>query len=167
MLQVGNTGCDLESAAVIVDIEGIGIRVNDPVRLDLLDRSALIGCPQGISYPGKIMARYVVWQRRANLVKIGRRQTSVNRELRISGECAREAKEISNMPSARSCLHNPRAKINYHLRVSVGFKSLTGEPSLRPDSMRSPSPAQLHNSSTRLSAPSGNSLLILSSVISS
>jgi hypothetical protein len=36
----------------------------------------------------------------ANFLKIKRRQINVDRKLWISGECAREAKKISNDPSA-------------------------------------------------------------------
>jgi len=42
-----------------------------------------------------------------------------------------------------------------------------GKPSLRPASMRNSSPAQLHNSITRVSAASGNSLLIWGSAMNS
>ncbi len=118
MLKIGKAGSDLEGAVCIIDIERIGIPINDPIGPDFLDGPALVGCPDSILRAGKILARHIVWQGGANFLKIKGRQTNVDRKLWISGECAREAKEISNDPSAGLGLQNPRAKIDYQLPTS-------------------------------------------------
>src|SRR5258706_16303677 len=100
MLKIGKAGSNLEGAVWIIDIKPIGESINDPIRHDFLDSPALVGCPGSIFRAGKIVARHIVWQGSANLLKIKGRQTNVNRRLWISGECARGAKKISKDPSA-------------------------------------------------------------------
>lgn len=113
MLKIGKAGSNLEGAVCIIDIKLIGVPINDPIRPDFLDSPALVGCPGSIFRAGKIVARHIVWQGSANLLKIKGRQTNVDRKLWISGECAREAKKISNDPSAGVGLQDPCTKIDY------------------------------------------------------
>jgi hypothetical protein len=113
MLKIGKAGSNLEGAVCIIDIKLIGVPINDPIRPDFLDSRALVGCPGSIFRAGKIVARHIVWQGSANLLKIKGRQTDVDRKLWISDECAREAKKISNDPSARVGLQDPCTKIDY------------------------------------------------------
>src|SRR2546428_5986580 len=155
MLKIGKAGSNLEGAVCIVDMKLIGVQIDDPIRPDLLDSPALVGCPGSIFRAGKIVARHIVWQGSADLLKIKGRQTNVDRKPWISGECAREAKKISNDPSAGVGLQDPCTKIDYQC-PRLGFLVLTGKPSLLPASMRNPSPAQLHNSRTFFSASLGN-----------
>src|SRR5207237_10049288 len=89
MLKIGKAGGDLEGAVCIIDIERIGIPINDPIGPDLLDGPALVGCPDSILRAGKILARHIVWHGAAKLLKIKGGKDNVDRKLWTCGECAR------------------------------------------------------------------------------
>src|SRR5207237_4683502 len=85
MLKIGKAGGDLEGAVCIIDIERIGIPINDPIGPDLIDGPAVVGCTDSILRAGKILARQIVWLGGANILKIKRRQANVNRTFWMCG----------------------------------------------------------------------------------